>query len=150
MNTITSPSLSSYSPSPSSSQSVSFTTTRIPGRLKFEAQPCETVFGRISMLTYTVPFSMNSSTLSFNRLSRSQTTRYARSAGRSCSVELPARSLLEASEERGIRAGIATRCERWFEKSSSSPPPNSILRFMHSADISGVPQRDSKMGCLVR
>ncbi len=83
--------------------------------------------------TNTVPFSIKSSSRSFSRLSRSQNRRYVTSAGFWGDSE-PSADVEEEAEDAdagaGTSAGRSMRCERWFEKSSSRPPPNSIFSDM--------------------
>lgn len=74
-----------------------------------------------------MPFSTNSSARSLSRLSRSQKIRYVRSTGRlgACGVSAAGAGASGAEE---TSVGTETLWERWLEKRSSSPPPNSILR----------------------
>lgn len=131
MKTISSLSFKTYSPSPSSSQSVSLIRTNIPGRL-FSPKPNSVPLVSIHSnhydyctITYTVSFSINNSGLSFNKWSRRWCIRYSTSEDfvslGSCP---PGFGFVVLSM--GTIEGIVRVCFLWLENKSSRPPPNSI------------------------
>lgn len=77
---------------------------------------------------------MKSSSLSFSKLSRNQYMRYVKLAG--CPDTTFGGTPLPVDAGEGILAGITTWWERWLEKRSSEPPPNSILTLRVDITVS--------------